>query len=1500
MDKKVLGAVKAVSVLSVLFVVFLAGCKPTQEEADLRPSASAPGQPAPPSETACPVPGTARSGASPAQAQEEYNQHYAQGLVLLADKKYEDALAEFQKAQSISNTVEVAAQIEKIKQTLGADREAAQLVTEVEALHKAGRLEDASRKAADGVEKYWNTPSGPRLVELKKAVDAEVAGRAADKQALADKEYQKAQDYYKQGDLRNAYLTLGETTKYSQDPRISAMYEDAKSRMTLYDESLHAADAYMKNPDTYEDAIVSLEAAQKVWDTTEVRNRLESAQKALKSRRARVAVVDFETKGDFEVPNAGGAVAELLLPRFQSRFDLIERAQLAKLLQEQNLQMTDLVEASAAEKLAKIKRVQYLVMGSLMRFGGIHVTARMVQVDSGLIQNTGKISPPGFQEIDPYLKDLAAQLTMSEEDYRAYQARQPDAARERARALGSRAPVEPARVIFEGVTERDFRLADEGAFLPEEPPTSWREEQFKRELYDNLMGMGQEFMSRRQYYEAARQFEMALLVYPGDARAMSLLSEASRLMTWMPPPAQPRDRVAVFDFIPLGGAPPFAGAEAAALLGSYLSRDFEVVDRDQLYWYMHRMRVTMRQLLHSRQRLMWFGRIFRIRYFIMGYLLPSRSFDVAARVVDAADGLVKSEVRMHVFNADDLRFRMPEFSRALFLGYDERRAWMEQCNRRFELYRSGQTCMRENKFGEAMRFFAELMGMLQPDRDRTYYVESRRSYEEAQSRQRLVAPPKTVLVVPVNLEAAQRERREAERRAAEMRRQLDMNYRAALDEGRLAMAAGDYAAAMRAFAAAMNLKKTDEAEDAYRSAKKKLDAQKAQWEANEKAERRYASCMESGRKMLLLGRFADAVKSYQDALEVRRTEEAQTALADAQRRYEEQKRQSAEEDKAKRDADRIERSYKTYMSAAREDAQKHRYADAVTNYTRALALKKTPEAEAGLLDAQRLLADKQEKDRLLAEQKALAPGAVAPGAPRPARQPEADRKKKDEKREQPEAPSREELAYNKHMTEGRALMEKQDFERAARSFAQAYGLKKSDEARVAYDEAVKKTEESKAAQKAEKDKALEEARKKKEEDQKAREAAEEQGRLQAAEKTYADAVASGKRFLEGKQYEAAINQFSRALRIKQTAEAQALLDQAKQSSAQLEEAEKAEKERARKEKEDKLEADRKAREERKKKEDEAERVADEKAKAEALDRAYARYMEAGQLNVRRKRFDAAMKNFADALNAKKTDEAQAALDQARAALDAEKAEADRQRLDDQQKAKEAADRKAAEDKAKEEAKQRGLEERRKKAAEEKAAEEQQRQERERKAAEEKAAAENAREAAYKQRFEAAMQFEQQGNFAEAMNAYSDAFKVKKTEEARDGFQRARAKLQAQQPAPEQPKEEPRRRKRSAEPQPDEQEGKKQEDDRAQREAQARAAKLEETYQKYMSAGAQAANQQQYDRAVKYFEAAYKTKPTDEAKAAYQDAQQKLQSQQQQGQGQPGGGEEEKSRKKKRR
>ncbi len=105
--------------------------------------------------------------------------------------------------------------------------------------------------------------------------------------------------------------------------------------------------------------------------------------------KTKIAVLDFQLQGDgYETKDMGSIVAEWFTTALvkEGRFDVVERAMLNKLLNEQKMGLSGIVDESSATKLGKILGVKIIISGSVMKLQGVlEVNARIIDVETASI-----------------------------------------------------------------------------------------------------------------------------------------------------------------------------------------------------------------------------------------------------------------------------------------------------------------------------------------------------------------------------------------------------------------------------------------------------------------------------------------------------------------------------------------------------------------------------------------------------------------------------------------------------------------------------------------------------------------------------------------------------------------------------------------------------------------------------------------------------------------------------------------------------------------------------------------------------------------------------------------------------------------------------------------------------------------------------------------------------------------------------------------------------------
>ena len=114
----------------------------------------------------------------------------------------------------------------------------------------------------------------------------------------------------------------------------------------------------------------------------------------------RVAVIDFESIGD--MPDIGRAVTEIVRTELikTGKYEVVERALLNKLLEEQRFQLSDLVDPTKAVELGKMLGADLILTGSVVKIGsGYTINARFIDVKTGAAKRAEAIRGYDIDEL---------------------------------------------------------------------------------------------------------------------------------------------------------------------------------------------------------------------------------------------------------------------------------------------------------------------------------------------------------------------------------------------------------------------------------------------------------------------------------------------------------------------------------------------------------------------------------------------------------------------------------------------------------------------------------------------------------------------------------------------------------------------------------------------------------------------------------------------------------------------------------------------------------------------------------------------------------------------------------------------------------------------------------------------------------------------------------------------------------------------------------------------
>lgn len=670
--------------------------------------------------------------------QDKWDAAVHDGLEATAARNWKSALSYFEIAKGIDNTDFVQSQIAYLKGRIEADDAAKTTAKDIEAVLNDGKGEDAAKLAAEALKEFGDGDDAEKLIALRLQAEAV---RAAEKAEQADARYAR---FRKEGEqaladknLRAAALAFEMALLARDDAELKKTYDGVRVKLDQYDALRKQAKEWRADPLKQDDALAALKEAKTAWDTLQIRQEIEDCTLAMQKRRDTVSVADFDVRGDVGLANAGAALADELLPLLKPKFDPVECAQLRRTLADLNLpRIPD--DAKQQKKIGKLAGVRYAVVGSVQRLIGVSVKARLIDVETGLVVQTGKVVAPSMEEALDKMKDLATQLMQTDEASLKADANQgaapvivADGAVLPAApvAADAKAPAPPPEMI--NARPPGFGNAKDNAFANLAPPPDaalappldpLAVQQRNRLLYA-AVEMGDWLFRAGRFAEAQQQFQFALMLAPDNFDVRARLLQVAPLV----PPVDPlapllpvRPRLVVLPFMTVGDpalVSPSLSAWTPTNLAPYFTwGGYDVVDPSTLYWYMGRMGISMNDLVANPIARLWLARAVGVRYFVFGSCIQTNSFDVNTYLVDTELNTMQGFARINVQNWWELKLRMPELAQVTMMSPADRMVYMAQQQQAefFRLMNLGQWHMDQSQYGKAFDDFTKAL-LIYPD-----------------------------------------------------------------------------------------------------------------------------------------------------------------------------------------------------------------------------------------------------------------------------------------------------------------------------------------------------------------------------------------------------------------------------------------------------------------------------------------------------------------------------------------------------------------------------------------------------------------------------------------------------------------------------------------------------------------------------------------------------------------------------------------------------------------
>jgi tetratricopeptide (TPR) repeat protein len=663
---------------------------------------SAPGpMPFPPSSTVV----------SEADQQEHHAALLAEAFSLLAREKLDEAAATFERARCVlpreEDNLAVPAHF-RLRSRMAHEKAADRLADDIEVIVNEGRTEEAIKLLREPLRHFSDTPAAARLARLARQATALLAVQLEDKKAAFTRVRQEFEAARKQKNLWAAVIAGEQALTLGDDPQLSSDLAGLQSALSQYEQLRARAAELRRSPERLEECLQALGEAVTLSDNLALRREIDDTELALKARRPRLAVADFDVPEDIGVPGAATLIAREIGLALSGEFDQPERDEFAKTVRDLNLTHV-LADDSAWRQLGQIARVRYLVIGRVTLHGGIGVQALLIDTSTGFVVQSARVVARTPAELPLRLPQLAHLLRKSDGQKLALER---FAARETAvpaRKADPQTPVPPAPEAPASEGARPSRLTayprspgfgsnlqpaqfqdlpappKSGQPYPALPTPSEREREFRRRLLFVALEAGDDLFQRGRFPAALRLFEFCLELHP-EMREVRLRVDRCRPLA---PPAietpvpTPKPRLAVADFPAfdrdwLASDFDYLGQAVAERIGPYFGASYELVDRAEWHWWMGRLGITYQDLITDRVARVYLCRALNVRYVLFGDVTVTAGYDASAYLVDAEYGFVVGAARTHGANRPNLKMRLPELARVTQMPPQERMRFEQQ------------------------------------------------------------------------------------------------------------------------------------------------------------------------------------------------------------------------------------------------------------------------------------------------------------------------------------------------------------------------------------------------------------------------------------------------------------------------------------------------------------------------------------------------------------------------------------------------------------------------------------------------------------------------------------------------------------------------------------------------------------------------------------------------------------------------------------------------------
>ncbi|HKQ49682.1 MAG TPA: FlgO family outer membrane protein [Phycisphaerae bacterium] len=137
---------------------------------------------------------------------------------------------------------------------------------------------------------------------------------------------------------------------------------------------------------------------------------------AFSAEKKLLAVTEFDVSESVQEPDLGRSISDMLISRLENRYRIVERTQITKILAEHDLVLADVISDVGALKGKKLSGIDYLVVGNVARIEGLYISARLLEVNSGIVVQSADVYIADSGATRAGADELASVLQMSREE----------------------------------------------------------------------------------------------------------------------------------------------------------------------------------------------------------------------------------------------------------------------------------------------------------------------------------------------------------------------------------------------------------------------------------------------------------------------------------------------------------------------------------------------------------------------------------------------------------------------------------------------------------------------------------------------------------------------------------------------------------------------------------------------------------------------------------------------------------------------------------------------------------------------------------------------------------------------------------------------------------------------------------------------------------------------------------------------------------------------------